>query len=243
MLTRLTSMGTLMSLLALGLATISPASDCMYPFATEIITSTPIVNNTPEDVLGAPDGIAADFDSDGSVPSTVVVGFSSAIVNREGNDFSISYVDLPESQRQESSEILVKNQTYDFTRIGTIEPTLGLKVRRVFQVKFFDLDTLGWTDVTQVMVRNLASPYEAHEGLDIDGFTAIHCDGDTPSDAPIAIHTSGLLNTEATCWNRTTNDLLPASKDSDGKHSCANLFTSQGDSIWLTIGGDSHVGP
>ncbi len=93
------------------------------------------------------------------------------------------------------------------------------------------------------MVRN----YEvirsgAHEGLDIDGFTAIHCDGQAPpNDDQIAIHTTGLRNTEATCWNRTNNDLAPSRKDSDGNHSCAHLFTGRGDNILLTVGGESTV--
>ncbi|ETW99870.1 MAG: hypothetical protein ETSY1_13405 [Candidatus Entotheonella factor] len=215
----------------------------MYPFATEIIEATRVADNRAEDALGAPDGVAVDFDNDGRTPSTVVVGFTNNILNRDGYDFSITYWDMPENQRHESSYILVKNDQYDFTRIGSIEPTPGLDIRHVTQVQFFDLDTLGWDHVTQIMVRNFTADRDRrHEGLDIDGFTAIHCDGSSapPSDE-IAIHTTGLRDTEATCWNRTNNDLVPARKDSDGNHSCAHLFTNRGDSIWLTLGGESNV--
>lgn len=235
--------GSLIGLLVFGLVTTVQASECIYPFTTEIIDSTRSVDRNPDDILGAPDGVTADFDNRGNTPSTVVVGFANNIINRDGYDFSITYADLPISQGHEASEILVKNSRYNFTRIGSIEPTPGLTERGVVQVKFFDLASLGWDNVTQVMVRN----YEirrsaAHEGLDIDGFTAIHCDGQAPPrDDHIAVHTSGLRNTEATCWNRTNNDLAPSRKDSDGNHSCAHLFTGRGDDILLTVGGESAV--
>jgi hypothetical protein len=100
---------------------------------------------------------------------------------------------------------------------------------------------LGWASVDQVMVRNLiAQPTVLHEGLDIDGFTAIHCD-DILRDDQIALRTSGLRDTQATCWNTTNNDLVLANKDSDGKHACANLYTEPGDIISLTVSGTSAV--
>lgn len=238
--TRLASIGIFIGIFVLTLGTASQASECMYPFATEIIHSTPVVDNRPKDILGAPDGVAADFDNEGRTPSTVVVGFASPILNRDGNDFSITYWDLPENQPQESSEVLVKGPGYDFTRIGKIEPTV--RERKITQVAFFDLDALGWASVTQVMVRNFERRSGEHEGLDIDGFTVIHCDTPPPPrNDHIAIHTTGLRDTEATCWNRTNNDLVPARKDSDGNHSCAHLYTEKGDSIWLSVGGYSKI--
>ncbi len=241
--TRLKSISILIGILILGLATASQASKCQYPFATEIIRSTPHVDKTPEDILGAPDGIAADFDNQGRTPSTVVVGFSSNIINRKGNDFSITYWDLTENQERESSEVLVKGPGYNFTRIGTIVPTPGLRERRVSQTAFFNLDVLGWNTVDQVMVRNFrANQSSRQEGLDIDGFTAIHCDdAPPPRDDHIAIHVSGLRDTKATCWNTTNNDLVPARKDDEGKHSCSHLYTERGDSVLLTVDGESKI--
>ncbi len=240
---RLTSVSILIVIMLLGLVSASQASKCQYPFAMEIVSSTPVVDDSAEDILGAPDGVAPDFDNRGRTPSTVVVAFASHIINREGNDFSVTYWDLPETQRQETSEVLVKGSGYDFTRIGIIEPTPGLTVRRITQVAFFDLDDLGWDEVEQVMIRNLeAKPDTKHEGLDIDGFTAIHCaDGDTlPSDA-IALKASGLRGTKATCWNTTNDDLTLARHDDKGRITCAHLFTHPGDSIHISIYGHSDV--
>lgn len=238
---RLTSIGPFIGILILGLATTSQASKCQYPFATKIIHSTPPVNQAPENILGAPDGVAVDFDSQGRTPSTVVVGFASNIINREGSDFSITYQDLPENERVETSEILVKGPGYNFTRIGIIEPIYGLTEENVSQTAFFDLDTIRRDSISEVMIRNFeARSTDDREGLDIDGFTAIHCDDGTPSrDDRIALHVSGLRHTKATCWNTANHNVVPANKDSEGMHSCAHLFTNQGDSISLTIVGTS----
>ncbi len=241
---RLASVIALIGIILLGVTTAAQASKCQHPFAKEIISATPHVDKDPEDILGAPDGIAADFDNDGATPSTVVVAFASPIINREGNDFSITYWDLPETQRQETSEVLVKGPGYnDFTKIGLIEPVYGLTERKIFHVAYFDLDTLGWDSVDQVMVRNLvAKTSNPHEGLDIDGFTAIHCEDhhELPADN-IALHISGLRNTKATCWNTTTHDVVLARTDRDGRHSCTHLFADQHDDITISVVGSSTV--
>lgn len=240
---RLASISVVVGIVLLGFVTASQASKCQYPFAKEIVDSTPLVDKSADDILGAPDGIAADFDNQGRTPSTVIVAFASAIVNREGNDFSITYWDLPETQGQETSEILVKGPGYDFTRIGVIEPTPGLRVRHLTQKAFFDLDVLGWASVTQVMIRNFqARNNTRHEGLDIDGLTAIHCE-----DAPvlpgdeIAAHISGLSHVIATCWNTTNNDLIRAQSNGRGHLSCGDLFANRGDNVTIQINGRSEV--
>lgn len=240
---RLASVSVLMGIMLLGLAAVSQASKCQYPFASEIVSSTPVVDQSADDVLGAPDGVAADFDNRGRTPSTVVVAFKSHIVNREGNDFSITYEDLTERQRKESSEVLVKGPGYNFTRIGVIEPTPGLTERRVSQTAFFNLDVLGWASVSQVMVRNFeARNNDKHEGLDIDGFTAIYCedDGSLPDDK-IVLKVQGLRDAKATCWNTSNNDIVPANPERDGVFSCGHLFADRHDYITLTVVGNSNV--
>ncbi|PON12961.1 hypothetical protein C2W62_36865 [Candidatus Entotheonella serta] len=81
----------------------------------------------PDDILGAPDGVAADFDNSGNTPSTVIVGFSSNITNRDGYDFSITYVDLTENEIREASEILVKTHNMILRELVRLNPLLGLR--------------------------------------------------------------------------------------------------------------------
>lgn len=151
------------------------------PWADWVVVSS-MTSGDPLSVLGAPDGVLADFEEVGSDPGFVTVVFTDDVIaDGPGADFIVHVVDFPQSEFIEAFEVLVSEDGTSFVSLGMVFPTLLMG--DLPEPIAFDLAGSGLASVTHVTVRGLnVDPIHQGEGVDIDAFEAINCDATVDTD-------------------------------------------------------------
>ena len=144
------------------------------PYADFILQST-TTTGVASRVLGAPDGLAVDFENNGNAPGFVTVGFNGdVIVDGPGVDFSIHLVDFAAPETIETFEVFVSQDGSSWVSLGTVQPTNPLQDKK--EKRSFDLQPFGVSIVRQIKVVNLyADTLFTSEGPDLDAFQAVNC--------------------------------------------------------------------
>ena len=152
------------------------------PWADLVVQSSPTAGDAMS-VLGAPDGVLADFEEVSGAPGFVTVEFlDDLIVDGPGVDFAIHVVDFAASEIVEAFELFVSEDGIFFTSLGIVFPTSPFQ--NTAETLVFDLNGSGVSAVRQVMVLGLTvDGLHLGEGVDVDAFEALHCA--TPSDTDL----------------------------------------------------------
>lgn len=151
------------------------------PWADVVVESSPTVGDAMS-VLGAPDGVLADFEEVSGTPGFVTVEFlDDMIVDGPGDDFAIHVVDFAASEFVEAFELFVSEDGVLFTSLGMVFPTSPFQ--NVAETLYFDLNGSGVSAVRQVMVLGLTVDVLHYgEGVDIDAFEALNCAAPSDTD-------------------------------------------------------------
>ena len=167
-----------------GFAQVSVANEgCSAdPWADAVVEST-WTTTSPDVVVGAPDLIATDFESENGLPGFVTVSFGpDVIMDGPGDDLVVHVFDFTVSDWVEVFELWVSPDGLDWVSLGVTHPVnpFGGEPEQLG----FDLLGSGVETVTQVRVVNLTvDPLNLHQGVDLDAFEALNCA--EPSDADL----------------------------------------------------------
>ena len=140
--------------LAFGLAAMPLFSganaQCSADPWADAVSAASFTLGDPAAVLGAPDGVLADFEESGSDPGFVTVAFDG---DGPGDDFIIHVFDFPISESVEAFEVDVSADGVLFLPLASVFPTLGME--DLPEALGFDLAGSGVTAVTHVRVTGM----------------------------------------------------------------------------------------
>lgn len=233
-------------------------------YATHVVSHSPITEPyvaangaNPGAVLGGPDGVAENFDNDGSQAGYVTVGFGSGttIVDKSGTDVRIHLFDFTnENANGPESEPFKVEASFDGTNFVTLDPTsLVSNQSHINQRSSHDFDLAGKLSHARfIRITNLhvlTGTGQGQEGPDIDAIEALNTgnlpqcsdfidnDGDGKIDYPA----------DSGCENPTDDDESDKPECSDGKDNDGDGKVDAGDPGCHTDGdpndGDDSYNP
>ena len=193
------------------------------PWADNVIESSPTAGDAIS-VLGAPDGVLADFEEVSGSPGFVTIEFlDDVVVDGPGDDFAIHVVDFAASESVEAFELLVSEDGVFFSSLGMVFPTSPFQ--NAPETLLFDLHGSGMDAVTRVTILGLTvNATHLGEGVDIDAFEALNCAAPSDTDLMDCLDDLGACEDElGTCeselidanagWDTCLTDLSSVTQD------------------------------
>jgi len=167
-----------------ALAAFSPveAADCSADPWADLIVSSTTTTKVPENILGEPDGVLADFENDGPLPGFVIVSFDDdTITDGPGDDFAIHVKDFAASEFMEAFELSVSADGVLWVSLGVVQPTSPFQNDP--ETLTFDLQGSGLAMANLIRVTNTTvDQVNDREGVDLDAFEALNCGTVTQDD-------------------------------------------------------------
>jgi len=194
-----------------GFAHVSTANaECSAdPWSDAVVESTS-TTTSPGVVLGAPDLVTADFESENGLPGFVTVSFGpDVIMDGPGDDLIVHVVDFAVSDWVEAFELWVSPDGVNWVLLGVTHPVnpFGGEAEQLG----FDLLGSGVEMVTQVRVVNLTNdPLNLHQGVDLDAFEAWNCSEPPDTGADQCLEDLDACSTELLTCDGELQDALDA---------------------------------
>ncbi len=162
------------SLLAIFLSLFSITQvDAAAIYATHIVVSAPPESgNIPENILGAPDGMTANFQGVQGTPGYCVVSFGGyRAIDGNGADIRIHL--FGDWEYDEGFSIYASNDAMNFVLVGD-SPTPPYTTPHEARTFDFDLANSGLTTATYIRLTNATEYSDRFEGPDLDAFELLH---------------------------------------------------------------------